>query len=690
MKRMLWFTLIAALALAAPSGYDLFQKALVKERAEGNVEEAIQLYQRIVKEFAADRTLVAKALVQIGQCYEKLGKDEARKAYQRVLREFADQPDPVTTARARLAVLEQPKPAAKTMATRQVWAGPDVDPLGSVSPDGRYASLVDWDTGDLAVKDLVNGEKRRLTNKGTWLDSDEFALYSRFSPDGKQIAYSWLNKDNRFDLRVVALADGSKPRVLYANEEIEYLQPADWSRDGRQMAVILTRDRTNQLAMVSVTDGSARVIKTLDWRYPDCVSLSPDGRYLAYDFPEREDAVERDINLLAVDGSREIPLVEHPARDQCPIWMPDGKRILFGSDRTGMMSGWLIPVADGKPAGAPQLVIRHELGPKSMPMGVTPGGSLYYAFLPSARDVFVATVDLETGKTLSAPAPASRRYVGFNRSPEWSPDGRYLVFQSRPPSRPDLAGLTIRSMESGEERELHLRLRYLNRPRWSPDGRYLVGRGNDLKGRGGLYRVDVQSGEVAPLVVSSAGENAGQAEWSADGKALFFIRSIFRENLSRIVVRDLESGQEREIFQTTGVGPTINHLTVSRDASQIAFIKYERATPSVMLMVVPAAGGQARVLHKEVPGKQGPRGGLAWTPDGRSLLLVREPPRERKAELWLIPFGGGEPRKLEAPPEGLLQMRIHPDGRRIAFQAGEDRAELWVMENFLPALRAAR
>jgi len=690
MKRMLWFTLIAALALAAPSGYDLFQKALVKERAEGNIEEAIQLYQRIVKEFAADRTLVAKSLVQIGQCYEKLGKDEARKAYQRVLREFADQSDPVTTARARLAALDLPaKSAAKTMATRQVWAGPDVDLLGSVSPDGRYASLVDWDTGDLAVKDLVTGEKRRVTNKGTWSDNDEFALYSKFSPDGKQIAYSWFNKDFRFDLRVVAIHEGpgSKPRVLYANEQIEYLQPADWSRDGRQMAVILTRDRTNQLAMVSVTDGSARVIKTLDWRYPDCVSLSPDGRYLAYDFPEREDAVERDINLLAVDGSREIPLVEHPARDQCPIWMPDGKRILFGSDRTGMMSGWLIPVADGKPAGAPQLAIKHEFGPRSMPMGVTPGGSLYYAFLPSARDVYVATVDLETGKTLSAPAPASRRYVGFNREPEWSPDGRYLVFQTRPPSRPDLAGLTIRSMESGEERELHVRLRYLNRPRWSPDGRYLVGRGTDLKGRGGLYRVDVQSGEVALLVSRGSGENAAQPEWSADGKALFFIRTD-RENLSRIVGRDLESGQEREIFRATdsAARTRINHLTVSRDASQIAFIA--RATQSAMLMVVPAAGGQARVLLKVPEGEL--TQGLAWTPDGRNLLQVRHRENAPKAELWLIPVAGGEPRKLEAPADKVHQLRIHPDGRRIAFHAGEARGELWVMENFLPVQRAAR
>ncbi len=681
---------LALLLAAAPSGYDLFQKALVKERAEGNIEEAIQLYQRIVKESAADRVLVAKALVQIGQCYEKLGKTEARKAYERVVREFADQRDPVTTARERLAALEAPsKSAPKTVATRQVWAGSDVDVLGSVSPDGRYASMVDWDTGDLALKDLVSGEKRRLTNKGTWWDNDEFALYSKFSPDGKQIAYSWFNKNNRFDLRVIPIGgEGAKPRVIYDNEQLDYLQPADWSRDGRQMAVILTRqDNTNQLAMVSVADGSARVIKSLEWRYPFCASLSPDGRYLAYDFPEREDAVEHDINLLAVDGSREVALVQHAARDQCPMWTPDGRRILFGSDRTGVMSGWLIQVADGKPVGAPELVIKHELGPNSMPLGITPTGSFYYAFTSSRRDAYIASLDLETG-TVGAPAPAGRRYVGINSAPEWSPDGRYLVFQSRRPNRPNLLTLTIRSTEGSEERELHPKLRYLNRPRWSPDGRYLLGRGSDLKARQGIYRVDVQSGEIA-LLVGRAGEQLTQPEWSADGKALIFIRNVDHEKLSRIVARNLESGQEREIFRTTDPARShINHLAVSPDGSQIAFVAADHASRSTKLTVVPAAGGPPRAVFT-LPDKENSTG-LDWTPDGRHLLLLKHRENILKPELLLIPVAGGEPRKLEGSFDRMQQLRIHPDGRRIAFHAGEQRAELWVLENFLPPVPAQR
>ena len=97
-------TLVASGA-AAQSGHDLFQQALVKERAEGNLQEAIDLYERIAREFPDDHALAAKALVQMGQCYEKLGKSEAKKAYERVIRDYADQAEPLQVARTRLAAL---------------------------------------------------------------------------------------------------------------------------------------------------------------------------------------------------------------------------------------------------------------------------------------------------------------------------------------------------------------------------------------------------------------------------------------------------------------------------------------------------------------------------------------------------------------------------------------------------------
>ena len=76
-------TLLMGAPALAQTGHDLLQQALVMEQAEGNLQAAIQLYERIVQEFGGDGPLAARALVQMGQCYEKLGSQEAERAYQR-------------------------------------------------------------------------------------------------------------------------------------------------------------------------------------------------------------------------------------------------------------------------------------------------------------------------------------------------------------------------------------------------------------------------------------------------------------------------------------------------------------------------------------------------------------------------------------------------------------------------------
>src|SRR5687768_15963200 len=111
---------VAPLQLGAQSGNDLFQKALAKERAEGQLEPAIQLYEQVVREFAADRPLAAKALLQIGRCYERLGKDGAQKAYDRVVRDYGDQRTMADEARARLAALAQTGIRRAGPAARQI------------------------------------------------------------------------------------------------------------------------------------------------------------------------------------------------------------------------------------------------------------------------------------------------------------------------------------------------------------------------------------------------------------------------------------------------------------------------------------------------------------------------------------------------------------------------------------------
>jgi hypothetical protein len=69
----------------------------------------------------------------------------------------------------------------------------------------------------------------------------------------------------------------------------------------------------------------------------------------------------------------------------------------------------------------------------------------------------------------------------------------------------------------------------------------------------------------------------------------------------------------------------------------------------------------------------------------RYLLIAKNQPQP--ASLWRVPAKGGQPERLDLTMKGwLTNLRVHPDGRRIAFDAGEEgKEEVWVMENFLPA-----
>ena len=671
-----------------PSAEVMLGTALHQEEVEGKLEAAIETYRKFLAEHPENRPLAAKALFHMGQCYEKLGNAEARKAYERLVRDYADQSEQVRLARSRLAALRKPAGRLSGMITRKVWAGPEVDTLGSVSSDGRYLTFTDWETGDLAIRDLETGKNRHLTNKGSWDESLEFSVYSRISPDGKQVAYAWYNRDNLCELRLIAL-DQPKPRVLYSNKDVDYIQPEGWTSDGNHVAVIVARKgRSSQIALVSLADGSLRVLKTFDWRAPVKVSISPDGRFVAYDFPPREESADRDIFLLSTNGGSESALIEHPANDLYPVWMPDGKHILFASDRTGSMSIWCIPITDGKPRGPAEL-IKEDVGRRILPMGFTREGSFYYGLQTGMTDVYIASLDFTTGKLLGTPKKATERFVGTNSRPDWSPDGRYLAFVSHRGPNPSVPGsfvVCIRSVETGAERDLSPKLNDIWSQRWSPNGRSILLGAADVKNRRGLYQMDVNSGDVTSLVQDREGEYVGGNVWSPDGRAVFYLRQEPSAKKSSIVARELETGREREVFSASA-DSGMNGIALSPDGQLVAFWYYDKGGHLQGLEVIPSGGGVPRELVKVEEGEKYPDyTGLAWSPDGLQVFFAKggTTHQDLKFELWRVPVKGGRAERVDLAMTGLSDVRVHPDGQRIAFAAGErGRSEVWVMENFL-------
>ena len=516
--------------------------------------------------------------------------------------------------------------------------------------------------------------------------------------------YQWSD-----DLRIVGL-DGSTPWVLYSdsNEEIS-ARPYAWSPDGKSILAFFRNreDNTNQIVLVSVADGSVRVLKTLDWRFPFRMNFSPDGRYIVYDFPPQEDSPKRDIFLLAADGSRETPLIEHPANDLFPFWAPDGKRILFSSDRAGSPGAWLIQVADGKPLGSPEF-LNAALG--EFPMGFTRNGAFYYGLRNRTSDVYTATLDPATGTLLSSPTketrPGTTRDLGLNSAPDWSPDGQYLAyFSERGRGRVDPLMIVIRSVATGEVRDILPQLPYLpayRGLRWSPDGQSLLVSGGDNKGRFGFYQIDAQTGDASPVVRSDLHiRSYAHPKLSPDGRAIFYHRRESITNKYSIVVRNLESGEERELLHAVDPSIIRRPLVLSPDGQRVAFFMGDRETRSRALMVMPAAGGEPHELLRVQAGfiPNVNFYALAWTADSQELIFGRKPPgtpdAERRSlevpvELWRISAKGGEPQRVGLAMKELRHLRVHPDGRRITFGASERKEEVWVMEHFLPVLGAAQ
>lgn len=702
MKRILMLAAVVLLlalgagtALAQSSGYDLFQKALVKERAVGDVEEALRLYQRIVKEFAGNHALAAKAQLRMGLLYDRLGrKADAQRAYQAVVNQYADQTNEARQARAKIVVAAPPKnnnANAKTttgLTVRQVWSGSFVGFGPAISPDGRF--LAYQEDNAVFVGDLLTGKNRRLAEGGS----------PEFSPDGKLVAYSRPNS-GRYELLLIALDGSSAPRVLHRTDEGARLSPFEWSSDGKHiLAGSRTQNGTDLSLLVSVADGSVRVLKAHEaWGTPRGISLSPDGHYVVYGFTARKGSAERDIFILATDGGREVPLVTQAADDSLPVWTPDGRGVLFLSTRAGSTGAWFLRVVDGKPQGSPELV-KGNMG-YVVPIGFTRNGSLYYSEQPEADDLYVATLDPTSGTITGQPATVTQRLVTQNGE-VWSPNGQYLAYSSRRSSfQGEVRIIVIRSVQTGEEYELAPALRGFDLQDWSPDSRSLLVVGRDKDGRGAAYRVDARTGDVALLAMTeTTGSGWDTANWFGKGKSIVFDRSDSPGG-RRIVERDLETGHETEWYRAPA-SLKLYYVEASADGRHLAFILRdpEMKAAGASLMVMTDAGEKPRKLDLRLKGSEEVDSILGFTPDGRHVLFNSYDNEQKQSgyKYWRIAVeGGADPQEIQLKmdrPVYIEQMSFHPDGQRIAFTAHSwsniSKRAVWVMENFLPATQAKK
>ena len=156
-----------------------------------------------------------------------------------------------------------------------------------------------------------------------------------WSPDGARIVFSH-NADGDEEIAVVN-ADGSSLTQLTHNNGRDF--DPQFSPDGEQIvyASDVNSPGFNEIYTMTATGNSIRQLTEVPNSYAPAWSL--DGLRIAYVNDQQGDG---DIYIMDADGQRSALLTmdDSGAEDRSPVWSPDGRWILFASNRGDDQFRW--------------------------------------------------------------------------------------------------------------------------------------------------------------------------------------------------------------------------------------------------------------------------------------------------------------------------------------------------------------
>ncbi|HEY0393668.1 MAG TPA: S41 family peptidase [Candidatus Elarobacter sp.] len=492
----------------------------------------------------------------------------------------------------------------------------------SISPDHAEVAFVSG--GDVWSVPSAGGTARLLAAVGG------AARRPLFSPDGKRLAF--VNTQPGAAGVYVLTLDGGALRRLTHDDVVPDLSA--WSPDGRSVYFSSASHDIGYGDVYRVPADGGTPMPILRERYvhETAANPSPDGTSLAFVrggfvqwWRRGHSHIDQSEIVIAHPGTgRYDRVTTGDAKDQWPMWSPDGGTLYFVSDRGGSDDLWARG-ADGRLRKLTSLGGGRVLWPTISRDGRT---------IAFERAMKIWTYDVASGaaRELSIvprglPDVVAQRHLALtNRFSALSvaPDGKKLAFVGR-------ARVFAASAEGGEALLVtpHGDAAY-DLPVWAPGSRrvaYVVDRGTEQA----IATYDFPDGPQRLL--TPPGHHDDYPHWSPDGKTLAFLRDGRELHLvdaatraDRVVARGV---LDRRPFGDLG------DLAFSPHGDWIAYTAQE-PNGFANAFVVRTGGGAPRAVTFLPNANNGP---LAWSPDGTRLFVVTSQRTERGtiAQVDLVP-----------------------------------------------------